>query len=90
MDELCTSSGVPAPGKWTDRLVQQQLPTARLGCYTAPAVALSELGERLVVYFYPGTVWSPEDGYDSPVLDVAQHRAFALHSADFLALVVRL
>ena len=39
-----------------------------------------------MLYFYPGSVCSPEGGYDSPALDEAQHRAFARHWSDFLEL----
>jgi peroxiredoxin len=42
--------------------------------------------DRAVLYFYPGSQCSPEDGYDSPALDEAQHRAFAQCWTDFLAL----
>lgn len=55
--------------------------------HTGATVDVSELaGEaRLVIYFYPGTVCSFDDGHDSQALDAAQHRAFTAHHADFLA-----
>lgn len=50
-------------------------------------VDVSELtGESpFVIYFYPGTPCSFDDGHDSPALDAAPHRAFSARQADFLA-----
>jgi peroxiredoxin len=61
------------------------LPALTLPSTIARPVDLAEIG-RAVLYFYPGSRWSPEGGYDSPPLDEAQHRAFADHWDDFLAL----
>jgi peroxiredoxin len=67
-------------------LVGRRLPAIALPSTSVEAVDLARL-DRAVLYFYPGNlVCSPEDGYDSPVLDDAQHRAFADHWSDFLAL----
>jgi peroxiredoxin len=44
------------------------------------------LGARLVLYFYPGAVCSPEDGYQSPLRDSVQHRAFANRDAELVGL----
>lgn len=49
----------------------------RFGCYARTPVAISELAEKLVLYLYPGSVCSPEDGYESPLRDSVQHRSFA-------------
>jgi peroxiredoxin len=61
----------------------------RLSCYTGSPVDVRDLEGWLVIYFYPGCVCSPEDGYQSPALDAAQHRAFADRDADFLAMDCR-
>ncbi len=70
-------------------------PLARLSGQPLPALALQSTGgeyvdlveaRKALLYFYPGNVCSPEAGYDSPALDEAQHRAFARHWSDFLAL----
>ncbi|HTU79394.1 MAG TPA: hypothetical protein VMF09_11595 [Solirubrobacteraceae bacterium] len=62
-----------------ERLVGKRLPPASFDTYRGHAVTFSELGERLAIYCYPGCVCSPEDGYDSPARDSAQHRAFVYH-----------
>jgi peroxiredoxin len=67
------------------RLAGRPLPALALPSTNGEHAELAELG-RAVLYFYPGCVCSPEGGYDSPVLDEAQHRAFARHWSDFLAL----
>jgi peroxiredoxin len=63
-----------------NRPIGRSLPVGvRLNCYMGVPVDLQELGgnETLVIYSYPGCVCSPEDGYESPLLDAMQHRAFA-------------
>jgi peroxiredoxin len=67
------------------RLAGRLLPALTLPSTSGERVKLAEL-DRAVLYFYPGYVCSPEDGYDSPALDEAQHRAFAHHWSDFLRL----
>jgi peroxiredoxin len=67
------------------RLAGRPLPALTLPSTSGEQVELAELN-RAVLYFYPGYVCSPEGGYDSPALDEAQHRAFARHWSDFLAL----
>jgi peroxiredoxin len=67
------------------RVVGQALPALTLLSTYGEYVELAEL-DRAVLYFYPGYVCSPEGGYDSPALDEAQHRAFAHHWPDFMAL----
>ncbi|HST33526.1 MAG TPA: redoxin domain-containing protein [Solirubrobacteraceae bacterium] len=67
------------------RLAGRPLPALTLPSTSGEHVELAEL-DRAVLYFYPGHVCSPEGGYDSPALDDAQHRAFAHHWSDFLAL----
>jgi peroxiredoxin len=51
-------------------------------------IDLAEL-DRAVLYLYPGTRCSPEDGHGSPGLDETQHRVFSDHWPDFLALNCR-
>jgi peroxiredoxin len=70
-------------------LIGQPLPPVRLGCYTGSPVDVGDLEGWLVIYFYPGCICSSEDGYQSPALDAAQHRAFADRGADFLAMDCR-
>lgn len=67
------------------RLAGRPLPSLTLPSTSGNQLELAEL-DRAVLYFYPGCVCSPEGGFDSPALDEAQHRAFAHHWADFLAL----
>src|SRR3954469_12646227 len=67
------------------RLTGRPLPAIALPSTSGVHVQLVELS-RAVLYFYPSHVYSPESGYDSPPLDDAQHRAFARHWSDFLAL----
>jgi peroxiredoxin len=67
------------------RLTGRSLPPLALSSTSGERVELAEVS-RAVLYFYPGHVCSPEGGYDSPALDEAQHRAFARHWSDFLAL----
>jgi peroxiredoxin len=69
------------------RLIGQSLPPVRLGRYSGSPVDVRDL--EGVIYFYPGCICSPEDGYQSPALDAAQHRAFARRGADFLAMDCR-
>jgi peroxiredoxin len=57
----------------------------RLGSYMGVPTGVPEVGRLLVVYFYPGCVCSPEDGYQSPTRDFAQHLAFSRARADLLA-----
>jgi peroxiredoxin len=52
---------------------------------TGPPLSLAEV-DRAILYFYPGAQWAPESGYDSRALDEVQHRAFADHWEDLLAL----
>jgi peroxiredoxin len=61
---------------------------ARLLAHDGTVVDIRELAEKspLVMYFYPGTAASPEDGHASREVDQAQHRAFSSHHPDFLAL----
>jgi peroxiredoxin len=70
-------------------------PLARIRGRPLPTLALESTGgeyidlvevRRALLYFYPGNLCSPEAGYDSPVLDEAQHLSFARHWSDFLAL----
>lgn len=84
----------PSPGSQPDT-PSGHLPARLTGCplpaLEAPAtgsfarISMSGL-DRAVLYFYPGSPYSPEDSYDSSALDEAQHRAFADHWSDFLAL----
>jgi len=89
MAERCVSTAEVTSASRLDQLVGQALPAVRLAYFSGSFVDLRGLGGRLVIYFYPGCVCSPEDGYRSPVLDVAQHRAFAFRRADFLELACR-
>lgn len=72
-----------SPPELAGEPIGQELPSGRLGCYLGCPVNLSELGDRLVLYFYPGCLCSPEDGYRAPAVDAAQHRAFASRRVDF-------
>jgi peroxiredoxin len=67
------------------RLTGQSLPEIELPSTSEQAVNLANV-DCGIVYFYPGSLCSPENGYDSPALDEAQHRAFADHWLDFTAL----
>jgi peroxiredoxin len=75
------ASRLPELGHLTERA----LPSIALPSTSGEPVDLSSL-DRAVLYLYPGNRCSPEDGYDSPVVDEAQHCAFADHWSDFLAL----
>jgi peroxiredoxin len=66
-------------------LTGKRLPALSLPSTTGTHVDLLDV-HRAVVYLYPGVMWTAEGGYDSPVLDEAQHRAFADHWHDLLAL----
>jgi len=81
LTETAASGGRPLLA----RLAGQALPSAELPSTSDQPVNLAEV-ERGVVYFYPGHLCSPENGYDSPPLDDAQHQAFADHWSDFTAL----
>jgi peroxiredoxin len=67
------------------RLTGRPLPSIALPSTSGGPVDLSSL-DRAVLYLYAGNRCSPEEGYDSPALDEAQHRAFADYWPDFLAL----
>lgn len=71
-----------------DRLTERALPSIALPSTSGGSVDLSSI-DRAVLYVYPGNRCSPEDGHDSPVVDEAQHCAFADHWPDFLALNCR-
>jgi len=66
-------------------LTGRPLPALSLPSTTGQYVDLAEI-HRAILYFYPGAMWEPEGGYDSRALDEAQHRAFADHWHDLLAL----
>jgi peroxiredoxin len=70
------------------RLTERALPPIALPSTSGEPVDLSSL-DRALLYLYPGNRCSPEDGYDSPAVDEAQHCAFADHWPDFLALNCR-
>lgn len=70
----------------SERLVGKRLPPASFDTYRGSPVTFSELGERLAIYFYPGSIFSPKDGYDSPARDAAQHRAFVYHREELAKL----
>jgi peroxiredoxin len=78
-------SSASVDARLAGKLLGLSFPTTRLGCYSGAPMGVSELGKLLVIYFYPGCLCSPEDGYWSPVRDTAQHGAFAYQSADLLA-----
>jgi peroxiredoxin len=83
-DEIGRTGCRPVLGRLTERA----LPSIALPSTSGEPVDLSSL-DRAVLYLYPGNRCSPEDGYDSPVVDEAQHCAFADHWSDFLALNCR-
>ncbi|MBA3809502.1 MAG: hypothetical protein H0X28_14090 [Solirubrobacterales bacterium] len=66
-------------------LTGRPLPALSLPSTTAQHVDLVEI-HRAILYFYPGAMRAPDGGYDSRALDEAQHRAFADHWHDLLAL----
>jgi peroxiredoxin len=66
-----------------ERLIDRVLPSIALPSTSGDPVDLSSV-DRAVLYLYPGNRCSPEDGYNSPVVDEAQHCAFADHWPDFL------
>jgi peroxiredoxin len=68
-----------------EQLTERALPSIALPSTSGQPVDLSSL-DRAALYLYPGNRCSPEDGYDSPVVDEAQHCAFADHWPDFLEL----
>ncbi len=70
-----------------DRLVGQPIPPVNLDCYQGRPVDLETYasGFSLVLYLYPGSTSSSEDGPDAQVTDVSQHRAFRERLADFIA-----
>jgi peroxiredoxin len=80
------SLSIPDQGarRLSDHIVGRALPVGvRLGCYLGSPIEVGELATCAVMYFYPGCLCSPEDGYDSPGLDAAQHRAFSEHRGEF-------
>ncbi|HYB22209.1 MAG TPA: hypothetical protein VED41_00325 [Solirubrobacteraceae bacterium] len=60
-----------------------------LAHHSGARIVLKGQWRVLVIYCYPGGVYSPEDGYRSPGQDIAQHRAFAGRHDDFDALNCR-
>jgi peroxiredoxin len=80
-DEVGGAGCRPALGPLTERA----FPSIALPSTSGEPVDLSSL-DRAVLYVYPGSRCSPEDGYDSPVVDEEQHCAFADHWPDFLEL----
>jgi peroxiredoxin len=73
MAEPCSTSAASPIARLQDAAV----PPTRFRCYARTPVAVPELGEKLVLYLYPGSICSPEDGYQSPSRDSLQHRSFA-------------
>jgi peroxiredoxin len=80
--------GATGCGPALDRLTARALPSIALPSTSGEPVDLSSI-DRAVLYLYPGNRCSPEDGHESPVVDEAQHCAFADHWPDFLALNCR-
>jgi peroxiredoxin len=81
----CSLDPIPC-GPLLTRLIGRPLPALTLPATTSgEGISVSGL-DRAILYCYPGAPYSPEDRYDSPALDDAQHRAFADHWSDFLAL----
>jgi hypothetical protein len=79
---MSETNAAPAARIVARRLVGKRLPPASFDRYKAPPLTLRELGDHLAIYFYPGCVCSPEDGYESPKRDAATRRAFIYRSAD--------
>lgn len=73
MAEPCSTATAGQIG----RLMNVAVPPARFLSYARTPVAIGELGAKLVLYLYPGSICSPEDGYQSPSRDSLQHRSFA-------------
>jgi peroxiredoxin len=98
-------SSVIGPGRWgssprsqrsgavgevvlVGRLKGEPLPFVPLVCHTGGQIVLRGR-DALVLYFFPGSVCSPEDGYGSPTLDVVQQQAFTDLHEHFTALGCR-
>ncbi len=79
---MSETHATPAARIIARRLVGKRLPPASFDRYKEPPLTLREVGDHLAVYFYPGCVCSPEDGYESPWRDAATHRAFIYHRHD--------
>jgi peroxiredoxin len=69
----------------TDRLTGRSIPSLIMASCKG-AVNPKELGHgSVVIYFYPGSKTSPDDGDDTPMVDAVQHRAFRDHHDEMAA-----
>lgn len=71
----------------SERLVGLSVPSVVLTGFQGEPLDLGRLAAvcPLVIYFYPGSSSSPSDGEQTPLLDVAQHRAFHVRRVDLEA-----
>jgi peroxiredoxin len=70
----------------TDRLVGRSIPSLILASCKGDPVNPKELGHgSVVIYLYPGSRTSPDDGDDTPMVDAVQHRAFRDHHDEISA-----
>jgi peroxiredoxin len=80
--------GAPDPRRrFANSLVGRTIPPGlRLTSFVGETVEpRRDTAPAVVVYFYPGTAYSPDGGSDTTSADVAQHRAFDRHHDDFVA-----
>jgi peroxiredoxin len=70
----------------TERLVGRSIPSLILASCKGDPVNPKELEHgSVVIYLYPGSRASPDDGDDTPMVDAVQHRAFRDHYDEIAA-----
>jgi peroxiredoxin len=70
-----------------DRLVGRRLPPVAMAGFDGPLNLWDfAMNTPLVIYFYPGSPRSPDDGDSSLVMDGLEHRAFRDHQPDLEAM----
>jgi peroxiredoxin len=69
------------------RLVGLQIPHVVLGSFQGSPCDLGQFASAfpVVIYFYPGSSSSPEDGNACPMTDAVQNRVFNEHDPEFVA-----
>jgi peroxiredoxin len=84
---LRLQSGLPERQRLADRLARVSIPSVALTTSWEASVDLRllALGFPLVVYTFPGSECSPEDGGDAALMDGLQHRAFRDHQLNLEA-----
>jgi peroxiredoxin len=68
----------------TDRLIGLPIPPVVLDSLQGFTLNLCEFADTfpIVIYFYPGGGWSPQDGEQTQYLDALERRAFRDHQLD--------